>query len=122
MKKFKRFLVLLFVLGNIYGLLNGVLYFFQENLIFHPTVLPQEYEYEFRQDFDEVFIPIDDGARLNGLHFKTENPKGVLLYFHGNAGDLQRWGELTTFFVDKGYDVIVMDLYICCTTWSFRNS
>ena len=109
MKKFKRIFILLFVVFNLYGLLCGVLYFFQDNLIFHPTVLPQDYVYEFNHNFEEVFLDVNDSIHLNGLHFKTKTPKGAILYFHGNAGDIQRWGQLTTFFVDKGYDVIVMD-------------
>jgi len=59
--------------------------------------------------FEEVSLKSDDGAILNGLHFRREDPKGLILYFHGNAGNLQRWGELTEFFVEKGFDVIVMD-------------
>ncbi|MCF6308152.1 MAG: alpha/beta hydrolase [Flavobacteriaceae bacterium] len=59
--------------------------------------------------FEEITLESNDGAKLNGLHFKIKNPKGAILYFHGNAGDLQRWGQLTEFFVDKKYSVIVMD-------------
>ena len=32
-----------------------------------------------------------------------------MLYFHGNAGDLSRWGELVQYFVQKELNVIVMD-------------
>lgn len=109
MKKYKRAFLLVFVLLNIYGLLCGVLYFFQENLIFHPTVLPQDYTFEFDIPFEEVIIDTPDGAQLNGLHFTVTQPKGAIIYYHGNAGDVQRWGEITQYFVQKGYAVIVMD-------------
>ena len=56
-----------------------------------------------------MFLKTEDGAVINAIHFKTENPKGVILYFHGNAGNLSRWGEITEFFVEKNYDVFVMD-------------
>ena len=56
-----------------------------------------------------MFLKAEDGAIINAIHFKTENPKGVILYFHGNAGDLSRWGKITEFFVEKDYDVLVMD-------------
>ncbi len=107
--KKRKLIIFLFVILNLYGLLCGVLYFFQENLIFLPTVLPQNYEFKMRFPFTEVTLKTNDGAILNGLHFKTQNPKGVILYFHGNAGDLQRWGEIAQFFVEKNHDVIVMD-------------
>ena len=84
-------------------------YFLQEKIIFLPTTLPQNYAYSFSEYFEEVFLTADDGARLNALWFKREDPKGLVLYFHGNAGNLARWGEITVPFVRKGYDVLVMD-------------
>ncbi len=107
--KFKKAFIIGFVLLNIYGLLCGVIYFFQENLIFLPTLLSQEHTFEMESPFEEITLNSSDGAELNGLHFKVENSKGVILYFHGNAGNLQRWGELTAFFVEMDYSVIVMD-------------
>ncbi len=109
MRNKKKLFVILFVVLNIYGLLCGVIYFFQENLIFLPTALTQEHVYEMDNSFKEITLESSDGALLNGLHFKLENPKGVVLYFHGNAGNLQRWGQLSEFFVEKGYSVIIMD-------------
>ena len=106
MRKIKKILQILI---TAYILITVMLYFFQEKLIFLPTKLPQDYSYSFSHPFDEVFLKAEDGAILNGLHFKKEAAKGAILYFHGNAGDLSRWGEVVTFFVDKGLDVIVMD-------------
>ena len=92
-----------------YLLIVIMLYFFQEKLIFLPTTLPQNYSFSFSHPFKELFLKASDGAVLNGLHFALEKPKGTILYFHGNAGDLSRWGNIVTYFVDHGFDVIVMD-------------
>ncbi|MDO5979753.1 alpha/beta hydrolase [Flavivirga spongiicola] len=81
----------------------------QEKMLFHPTVLSQDFKFEFSYPFEELFFNTDDDAVINAIHFKTENPKGVILYFHGNAGNLSRWGIITEFFVEKQYDVLVMD-------------
>ena len=86
-----------------------MLYFFQEKLIFLPTKLPQGFKYSFSHTFEEFNLTTKDSAVLNAIHFKQDNPKGVILYFHGNAGDLSRWGDITTFFAEKKYDVVVMD-------------
>lgn len=96
------------LLLTVYLIFASMVYFIQEKLIFLPSSLPQQYEYEFNIPFEEIFLE-NEGARLNGIHFKTENPKGVILYFHGNAGNLARWGEITKEFVPFGYDVLVMD-------------
>ena len=90
-------------------ILSTLLYAFQEKLIFLPSTLDQNYQYEFSEPFEEFYIKAQDGAKLNALHFRRDDPKGVILYFHGNAGNLTRWGEIATFFVAKNFDVIIMD-------------
>ncbi len=93
----------------IYIFITGMAYLLQEKLLFLPTELPQDFEYSFAQPFKEVFLTSEDGAKLNALHFKVDNPKGVILYFHGNAGDLSRWGEIAGDFTQFQYDVFVLD-------------
>lgn len=86
-----------------------MLYFLQEKLIFLPTKLPADYSYSFEDDFTEFSLDSPDGATLNALHFGVEKPKGVILYFHGNAGDLSRWGTIASKLTKFDHDVVVMD-------------
>ena len=104
--RLSRVLLALLIL---YTLIAGTLYFLQEQFIFRPTPLAQNYTYQFEQRFEEVFLETEKGVSINALHFTVDRPKGVIIYFHGNAGNLSRWGEITTFFVDLEYDVFVMD-------------
>lgn len=46
---------------------------------------------------------------INALHFRQENAKGLIVYFHGNAGSLERWGEIVAPFVSMGYEVLISD-------------
>ncbi|WOD44098.1 alpha/beta hydrolase [Hwangdonia lutea] len=78
-------------------------------MLFFPTVLEQDYIFQFSKPFEELFLKTDDDAVINAINFKTENPKGVILYFHGNAGDLSRWGFIAEYFVEKQYDVLIID-------------
>jgi len=103
LKKLAKFLLAVYILSII------MLYFLQEKLIFLPSQLPQDYAYSFALPHTEFNLETPDGAMLNGLHFKNTDSKGVILYFHGNAGDLSRWGEIALFFVEKQYDVVIMD-------------
>ncbi len=98
-----------FGLLAIYLMIGSALYFLQEKILFRPTVLTQTYVFKFSHPFEELFLKAEDNAVINALHFKAEQPKGVILYFHGNAGDLSRWGQITEYFVDRNYDVLVMD-------------
>lgn len=105
-KKLRNFLIALF---GLYVMLGSALYFLQEKILFLPTTLAQDYQYDFNFPFEELFLKTDQDATINALHFKAKNPQGVILYFHGNAGDLSRWGTITEFFVEKNYDVFIMD-------------
>jgi len=87
----------------------GLITSFQEKLIFLPTPLENDFDYQFETPFQELFIDAKDGAKLNALHFKAQNPKGIILYFHGNAGNLERWGEIAELFPKSGWDVLIMD-------------
>ena len=90
-------------------MIGTALYFLQEKILFRPTVLNQTHVFKFSYPFEELFLKTDDNAVINAIHFKAEKPKGVILYFHGNAGDLSRWGIITEYIVEKDYDVLVMD-------------
>ena len=82
-------------LAALYAAVLCVLYFQQENLLFHPSKLSAHYAYAFRLPHEEIALPVN-GAVLNGLHFHPSHarPKGAILFFHGNAGALDSWGEV----------------------------
>lgn len=107
MKRAKRFFkVLLFLIS----LTLFMLYFFQEKLIFYSRKLPQGYQYDFQTEFEELYLTAADGAVLNGLHFKAEKPKGIILYNHGNAGELDSWGKWGQLLANRySYDVVLWD-------------
>ena len=60
-------------------------------------------------DYDEIFLG-EGEEKINGIFFPTkEEAKGLILYFHGNAGTLSRWGRVVQYHIGLGYDVVVMD-------------
>lgn len=92
-----------------YVVLCGVLYFFQEKLIFFPQKLDKNYQFEFGQKFEEININTNDNKKINGLLFKADNSKGLIFYLHGNAGCLSSWGEVAKTYTDLNYDVFIID-------------
>lgn len=85
-------------------------YFFQEKFLFLPgKKLDQNLVYQFPQKFEEVTLQTSDQQSLNALHFQLENPKGIVLFFHGNKGNLQRWGKIVPYLLEYNYEVFVMD-------------
>ncbi len=104
--KFKKLLSWSFIL---YFIILFSVYFFQDKILFRPEKLSEDYVYQFNHSFKEIFLKTDDGEQLNAIHFTNNNPKGVILYFHGNKGSLKRWGKIAVFFAKKKYDVVIMD-------------
>ncbi|TMM57380.1 alpha/beta hydrolase [Maribacter algarum] len=97
------------VLGVLYLLLVVSIYFFQERLIFFPSKMPMQHEYEFCQPFEEFFLETKDGAKLNAVHIQNNSSKGVALYFHGNSGNVSHLGHVANLLTSKGYDAILVD-------------
>ena len=89
--------------------LLGIIYRLQDRLIFFPEKLPRDFSFTFSTPFEEIFLKTADQAEIHGLHFRARNSKGVLLYFHGNAGSLRSWSYLTEDFLRYNYDVFMVD-------------
>ena len=89
--------------------MSELLKYFQEKVVFLPVILPHDHTYDFENDFEEYLWDTPYEGKINALHFKIENPKGVIAYFHGNADNLHRWGKIAVEFTKFGYDVLVMD-------------
>ena len=58
--------------------------------------------------FQEINIPFEGGA-INGLKFSAAEPKGTILFFHGNFGDVSGWGAYGADFAALGYDFYIFD-------------
>lgn len=84
-------------------------YLFQEKIIFQNEKLKSDYKFSFEQKFEETNLKTGENTYLNTLLFKANNSKGVLLYFHGNKGNLARWGKIASYFTKYNLDVFVVD-------------
>ena len=98
-------LILLVIVSSI----GGLLYFFQERLIFFPEKLPADHRFQFAQPFEEIIITTDDNTKLSNVLFKAPSAKGVIFYLHGNAGSLDSWGDVATVYTDLNYDLFMID-------------
>lgn len=83
----------------------------QERFIFVRFTLNQHYRFRFKHGlpFEEHHIKADDGAQLHALYFKVPEPRGTILYLHGNTGSLRRWGKQAPKFTALGFDVLMPD-------------
>jgi len=97
------------IIALVYLTLLVGFYFLQDRFVFQTKKLSKNYTFTFDQPFEEYFIAAGDDT-LNVLLFRTTQPaKGLILYFHGNADNLQRWGNYAIDFTSLSYDILMLD-------------
>jgi fermentation-respiration switch protein FrsA (DUF1100 family) len=96
------------ILLGAYSLVIVLLYVFQSRLIFYPGKLSPDFKFAPESHGEEVFVDTSDGERINALFFPNTG-KGVILYFHGNAGDLGGWQFVAQDFSATEYNFMIID-------------
>lgn len=80
----------------------------QESFLFHPETLAADHEFTFTEKFEVKKIAVP-GAELDALYFRVPEAKGLVVYYHGNAGSLRNWGALGATFAARGYELLIYD-------------
>jgi len=76
------------VLAVCYLLLLLLMVWFEESLIFFPSRYPQGDWQPAGLDIHDAWFEADDGTRLHGWYVPHPNPRAVVLFAHGNAGNV----------------------------------
>ena len=99
------------IIAIVYCTAGIVLYYLQEKLMFHPVRLPRAYQFKFNTPFQEMNIPLNIKDNLNVLRFFTpgSTSKGVVLYFHGNRDNVNRYARYAADFTRRGYEIWIPD-------------
>lgn len=101
-------LITLALAAGLYAALLALLWFGQERLIFQPTPLPAAQPLAQEGDVHERSVAVD-GARLSVLELRLPDPKGVVFFLHGNAGNLASWFVNADFYRRAGFDLVMLD-------------
>ncbi len=99
--------ILYIILG--YVALGLLVYLVQERFIFKPEKLHADFKYKYDAPFKELFFDVEQGVRINGLHFTVTKPLGLVLYFHGNSRSIKGWAKYAKDFYRYNYDVVLVD-------------
>lgn len=94
-----------------YLLLCSGFYFFQDLFFFHPEVLAANYPFAKLQKHVEKQIQLDEKTLIDIVQFTPADslPKGVVLYFHGNRQNIERYARYAPLFTDSGYECWMVD-------------
>ena len=84
-------------------------YIVQERLIFVPNLIKKEASINIISEHEDIVVYTPEKGSIHGMLIKSEQSKGVIIYFHGNTGSLYKWSVLAEELTHYGYDVFPFD-------------
>lgn len=81
----------------------------QTQVIFEPVTLEPGYSFKLPAHTREIYIPVAKSVTLNGLLFEKPGQKLLMIYFQGNARNLQNFLDNHSMVLAWGYNVLVTD-------------
>jgi uncharacterized protein len=94
----------------VYAIVGIIIFYFQDKIFYHPEKLAASHAYNFDQPFKEVNIPYSKSSIINVIQFQSQGqPKGIVLYFHGNRENIAHYAAYAKNFTPYGYEVWMFD-------------
>lgn len=104
--------VFLLYAASLYGALLLLLFILQPRLLYYPnlpsrdiTATPED----IRLSYEPVAIVTEDRIKLDGWFIPAQDARGVLLFFHGNAGNISHRLDSLKIFNDLRLSVLIFD-------------
>ncbi len=105
-------LTLLIAAASLYVLLALMLFLFQDRMVFLSnlpgralTATPQDAGF----DYEDIMLETSDGLKLHGWYVPAAQPRGVVLFLHGNAGNISHRLDSIAVFRELGLDTLIID-------------
>lgn len=99
-------------IAGAYGLLLLSMFFFQSKLLYYPNVPSRDVittPASAGLEFESVRFSTEDGLTLDGWFVPSPGAQQVILFFHGNAGNISHRIESLRLFHELGFDCMIFD-------------
>lgn len=97
---------------GVYIIFAGYLFFFQSRYVYYPNlvlpILPADPD-QIGLSFENISFKTSDGLELSGWFIPKEDSRGVLLFCHGNAGNIGHRLESIQLFNRLGLEIFIFD-------------
>ena len=100
-----------FVIYAVFGLLllNVLMYFQQPQMIFFPMSELYQTPADWGLEYEDVTLNTEDDVQLHGWYLQKRESEQVLLFFHGNAGNISHRRDSIQVFHRLGLNVLIID-------------
>jgi len=90
-------------------MLNGLMYLQQPRMIFLPSRALDATPADWGLNYQDEHFAADDGTALHGWFIPNPGARRVLLFLHGNAGNISHRGDSVRIFHSLGLAVFIFD-------------
>ncbi|MDP2760265.1 MAG: alpha/beta hydrolase [Sideroxyarcus sp.] len=99
------------VLAAAYGGLALLIYIFQSHLVFYPGIGREIIATpgQISLPYEDIQLQTSDGIDLHGWHIPAPQPRGTVLFLHGNAGNISHRLDSVRMFHRLGYSTLIFD-------------
>lgn len=94
----------------VYCLVGITIYYMQDRIFFRPEPVDKDHQYDLASAHREINIPYAPGENMNIVQFTAgSKPRGVVLYFHGNKKNIERYAPAAPDFTSQQFEVWMID-------------
>ncbi|PTN36985.1 alpha/beta hydrolase [Desulfonatronum sp. SC1] len=97
------------ILVLLYLGLAGWVYVRQDAMVFHPVAEISLTPADVGWEYDDLTLSTSDGVNINAWFVPVEDARGVVLFCHGNAGNIGHRLDSIRIFRDLGLSVLIFD-------------
>jgi len=91
------------------GFISGCWNWFVESQVFFPDTTIEKTPVDFSLPFEDVWFTSSDSVRLNGWLIPASSPNRLLLFCHGNAGNISHRLDNVRLLYSMGISVFIFD-------------
>ncbi len=102
---------LIILFWSVLGLLafNIWFYFQQPGMVFYPYSELKSTPADWGLEYEDVQLTTSDNNAVHGWYLPAKNSNQVVLFFHGNAGNISHRGDSLEIFHRLGLNVLIID-------------
>lgn len=100
---------LLTIFISVWVLLSALLYFMQPRFIYYPSTALAGKPSDIGLEYQDLELRTADGVRLHGWLVPHPQSRLMLLFLHGNAGNISHRLDFIRVFHDMGLAVLMLD-------------
>ena len=93
----------------LYALMAAAVYFLQDGMLYFPERTIAHTPRDIQLDYEDVSFTAQDGVKIAAWYIQARPERGVVLFCHGNAGNISHRLDSLRIFNHLNLSVLIFD-------------